>query len=103
MRSDLSTDYEAVAASQTAQALGPTGNKGDVLEGLLVVPGTTSPGAVSIQDGSDAAITVFTGGASSAADLKPFFIPVGIRSKNTGGWKVTTGANVSVLASGRFT
>ena len=39
-----SRDYETVAASQTAQALGATGAKGDFLSGVLVVPATTSPG-----------------------------------------------------------
>jgi hypothetical protein len=76
--------------------------RGDYLAGLLVVPATTSPGAVSIKDGSGSAIPVFTGGATSVADLKPFPIPLGLVSLN-GAWKVTTGANVSVIAIGNFT
>jgi hypothetical protein len=98
----IDDQYETVAASQTTQALGATGAKGDRLAGLLVVPATTSPGAVSIKDGSDSAITVFTGGASSVGDLTPFFIPIGARSV-TGAWAVTTGANVSCIAIGTFT
>lgn len=96
------TDYETVAASQTDQVLGGAGATGDFLSGLLVVPATTSPGAVSIKDGSGSAITIFTGGASSVSNLVPFFVPVLARS--TGGpWKVTTGANVSLIATGNFT
>lgn len=99
------TEYETVAASATAQVLGASGAQGDYLRGLLIVPATTSPGAVSIADGNGSAITVFTGGASSVSNLVPFFIPLGIRTTNatTPGWKVTTGTNVSVIASGDFT
>jgi len=94
-------DYETVAASQTDQALGATGATGDYLSGVLVVPATTSPGAVSIKDGAGSAITVFTGGASSVSNLVPFFVPVGAKS-TAGAWKVTTGASVSAIATGDF-
>jgi hypothetical protein len=93
--------FETVAASQTDQMLGSTGAAGDLLVGLLVIPETTSPGAVSIEDGSTN-ISVFTGGASSVTTLIPFYIPLGILSP-TAGWEVTTGANVSVIAIGQFT
>lgn len=96
-----SSSYEPVAASQTDQALGATGAIGDLLHRLIIVPATLTPGAVSIKDGAGGAITVFTGGA--VVDLAPFQIPLaGIRAGGAG-WKVTTGANVSVLAIGRFT
>lgn len=95
-------NYETVAASQTDQAMGATGATGDVLDGLLIVPATTSPGAVSIKDGSGSAITIFTGGASSVSNLVPFFVPVGAVS-GSGAWKVTTGANVSAIGVGSFT
>ena len=63
---DISSgEWETVAAGQTAQDLGATGAIGDYLAGLLVVPATTSPGAVSIKDGAGGDISVFTGGASS--------------------------------------
>lgn len=94
--------YETVAASQTAQVLGPTGAIGDYLAGVLIVPATTSPGAVAIKDGAGSAVTIFTGGASSVSNLVPFFVPVGARSA-AGAWQVTTGANVSAVATGLFT
>lgn len=97
-----SLEYETVAASQTDQVLGATGAAGDTLAGLLVVPATTGPGAITIKDGAGGAITVFTGGASSVSNLVPFMIPIGAKS-TAGAWKVTTGANVSVLAIGDFT
>jgi len=95
-------EYETVAASQTDQVLGATGGTGDDLDFLLVVPATTSPGAVSIKDGSGSSITVFTGGSSSVSNLVPFPIPINLRSL-AGAWKVTTGANVSVIGVGDFT
>lgn len=94
-------EYETVAASQTAQVLGATGAIGDFLAGLLVTPASTSPGNVIILDNATS-ITVFAGGASSVSNLVPFFIPLGIKSVS-GAWKVTTGANVSVIGVGNFT
>lgn len=94
--------YETVAAGQSDQALGATGATGDYLNFVLIVPATTSPGAVSIKDGGGSAITIFTGGASSVTNLIPFAVP--IMAKSTGGaWKVTTGANVSAIGVGSFT
>lgn len=96
--------YKTVAASQSATVLeinSGKGQAGDYFESLLIIPATTSPGAVSITDGSGSAITVFTGGATSVADLKPFAIRVGAMS-TSGAWKVTTGTNVSVIANGEW-
>lgn len=98
----LDDDYETVAASQTDQAMGAAGATGDLLVGVLVIPATTSPGAVSIKDGGGSAITVFTGGATSVSNLVPFLVPLGIRS-TAGAWKITTGANVSAIGVGNFT
>jgi len=94
-------EYETVAASATDQALGATGGTDDYLAGLLIVPATTSPGAVSIKDGSGSAITVFAGGTNSVSNLVPFFVPLGLKS-TAGAWKVTTGSDVSAIACGDF-
>jgi len=94
-------EYEAVAASATAQALGATGGTGDYIAGVLVVPATTSPGAVTLLDNATS-ITIFTGGASSVSNLVPFYIPLGANSVS-GAWKLTTGTNVSCIAFGDFT
>ena len=96
------TDYETVAASQTDQVLGGAGKIGNVLERLIIVPASASPGVVSIKDGAGNAITVFAGGASSLTELRPSVVELGARSTG-GAWKVTTGANVSVIAIGSFT
>lgn len=98
-------NYEAVAASQSAQIMGATGAVGDFLAGVLIVPATLSPGAVSITDGNGSAITIFAGGASSILTLHPFFVPIGAKCVNatTPGWKITTGANESAIGIGFFT
>jgi hypothetical protein len=95
--------YERVAAAQPAQVLGPTGKVGDRLAGLLIIPASLSPGAVSIQDGDGTAIPIFAGGADSVQTLHSFSVPMFDAISTAGPWKVTTGANVSVLAFGAFT
>lgn len=95
--------YETVAASQTDQVLGSSGNKGDYLAGVLIVPATTAAGAVSVKDGSGSSITIFAGGGTTAlTTLIPFFVPLGAAS-SSGAWSVTTGTNVSAVAVGYFT
>ena len=97
-----STQYQAVAASATNQALGPGGGAaGDYLSHITVVPASTSPGAVSIADDGGGAITVFAGGGGSLSNLAPFTVAFGAKSAS-GAWKVTTGASVSVVAFGQF-
>lgn len=97
---DRAGQYETVAAWQTAQVLGGAGAIGDQIDEILVIPATTSPGNILLLDG-ETSITVFTGGATSIADLKPFTIQLGLKSVN-GPWKMTTGANVACVASGSF-
>lgn len=96
------SEFETVAASQTDQMLGATGAAGDRLAGLLVIPATTSPGAVSIEYGATN-ISVFAGGAGSVTSLIPFFVPLMNIAAPSGGWEITTGADVSVIAFGNFT
>lgn len=95
------TNYETVAASQTAQVLGGAGAIGDVLERLIITPDTTAAGAVTILDGATS-IPVFVGGGTTALiSLSPITVTIGAASV-TGPWKVTTGANVTVVAVGKF-
>lgn len=97
-------EYKTVAASQTAQVLGVSGAIGDVLHGVLIVPGTTAAGAVSIKDGGNSAITIFPGGGSVAlGDLKPFYVSLGGILSAAGAWQITTGTNVTCVAVGKFT
>lgn len=90
--------YETVAASQTAQVLGLVGNKGDLLERLIIIPATTSPGLVTIRDGSTS-IPIMVAGTTTIA---PIVVELNMYSVS-GAWSVTTGTNVSVIAVGKFT
>lgn len=99
-------EYETVAAAQTDQIMGATGAVGDYLAGVLIVPGTTAAGAVSIKDGNGSSISIFPGGGTTALSaLIPFFVPLGIKCLNatTPGWKITTGTNVTAIGVGNFT
>ena len=90
--------YETVAASQTAQVLGLVGNKGDLLERLIIIPATTSPGLATILDGSTS-IPIMVAGTTTIA---PIVVELNMYSVS-GAWSVTTGTNVSVIAVGKFT
>ena len=92
--------YQTVTASQSATVLGHTGAAGDTIYSLLVIPATLVPGSVVLTDGTLTPFVAFAGG--TVASVTPFTIPVNVTSSN-GAWKITTGANVSVLASGNFT
>lgn len=97
--SQFRTDYELVAASQTTQTLGPVGGAGDILDKVIIVPETTGAGTVAIKDGSGTAINIFVAG--TLADLSPIVVNIGARS-SSGAWQITTGANVHVIAVGKF-
>jgi hypothetical protein len=97
----LAGHYEPVAASQTDQMMGATGAAGDYLAAVIIIPTTTSPGAVSIEDGSTNTV-IFDGGASSVSNLAPIRLDLGIYSVS-GGWEITTGSNVRAIGIGSFT
>ena len=99
---DPFAQYEPVAASQTNQVMGATGAVGDYLAGVIIIPSSTSPGAVTIKDGANAAITVFAGGAASINNLRTIVVPLGMYSTN-GAWQITTGANETAIGVGKFT
>lgn len=96
------SQYETVAASQTAQVLGATGATGDYIERVVIVPATAAAGAVTLLDNATS-IVLYVGGATTAlTEVKPISIKLGMTSAS-GAWKITTGANVSVIAVGSFT
>ncbi len=95
--------YQHVAASQTAAVLQTsTGAIGDYLSHCVIYPSTTAAGSVTVFDNANAASTnviEFTTGTLS--NLAPIAIPVGAVS-TAGAWKVTTGANETVVCYGKF-
>jgi len=95
--------YQHVAASQTAAVLQTsTGAAGDYLSHCVIYPSTTAAGSVTVFDNANAAATnviEFTTGTLS--NLAPIAIPIGAVS-TAGAWKVTTGANETVVCYGKF-
>lgn len=100
---DWSADSYVFCAASTTQLLGATGAIGDILDGVLIVPGTAAAGIVQIKDATGGtARTVFAGGGTTALpSLVPFFVPIGAASI-AGGWYVITNANVTAIAVGKF-
>lgn len=102
---EAANDYQAIAASQTKVLQGQKGTQngavGDYVRIVTIIPATTSPGAVTLQDGAASAITLFTGGATSVQGLAPFQVFLDVRSAGKG-WTLVTGAAVSVVVSGDF-
>jgi hypothetical protein len=92
--------YATVAASQTNQILGTIGAIGDYLGSLTVVVATPATAQVQIKDGANAAITVFPN--SPGGGISTYTVPINAKSIS-GAWQVTTGAGVSVIATGNFT
>jgi hypothetical protein len=97
-------DYKAIAAGSTDSVLGAVGAVGDYLSHIIITPLTDACGAVSIKDGpGGATITLFVGGGTVALPiLAPIAVPIGATAL-AAGWRITTGANVSALAVGKFT
>lgn len=89
-------EYEVVAASQTQQVIGATGAVGDYLSHIIIDPTTSSPGTVTVIDGSTTVLTI-----SPPASSQPFTVPIMATSKE-GSWKITTGAGVTCMAVGNF-
>ena len=92
------TQYVTVAASQTTAPVGVTNC---YLESVTIIPATTASGAVTIYDGSTAIVSVPA--AAALGQNAPYCLQLGIRATSPStGFKITTGASVSVIAVGRF-
>lgn len=91
---------QLVAVSETDKVLGATGAAGDYLDHLLCMVATAATGTVSIKDGSGSAIPVAL--ANPGGGVGTYDIPIGKKSES-GAWRITTGAGVTVLAFGQFT
>ena len=91
--------YETVAAAQTDKAVG-SAKVGTVIARLLVSVATAVTSTVSIKDGDGSAIPLVA--ANTAVGI--YSVEVGMAAKNatTPGWKVTTGAGVSVIVIGKL-
>lgn len=100
-RFDFNTTYTTVAASQTDQNIATAvSSTGQILERLVVTVTTAATSQVQIKDGNGSAITIVPN--NTAVGVYSIDIGAVSRVATTPGWKVTTGAGVSVVAIGRF-
>lgn len=95
---DYGYQYETVAASQTAQVLGGAGAAGDYLHRLIVTVNTAATSTVTIIDGATSIPIVPANVGSGVGVLS---IELNMASISSG-WKVTTGAGVTVVGVGKF-
>jgi hypothetical protein len=95
---ESSYKYETVAVSQTDQALGATGAKGDFLKRLVICVATSATSSVSIKDGGGTAIKITE--ANSAIGV--YTVDIDAYSA-VGAWSVSTNAGATVMAIGNFT
>lgn len=94
--------YKTVAISQTDAVLGNIGAAGDYLERLIIVVNTAATAQVSIKDGSSGTpIIVFPN--SPGGGVGTYVVHLGLRATGAGGWRVTTLAGATVIATGNFT
>jgi hypothetical protein len=95
------SNYQVVPASSTNVVL-KTANGGtaDYIENLICVVSTAATSQVQIKDGTGSAITVLPNAV--AGGIGTYVIRLAAKS-NSGSWQVTTGAGVSVIATGAFT
>lgn len=94
------SNYQVVAPSSSNVVL-KTANGGtaDYIENLVCVVTTATTSQVQIKDGAGSAITVFPN--SPGGGIGTYVIRLAMKS-NSGSWQVTTGAGVSVIATGAF-
>jgi hypothetical protein len=97
------SEYETVAASASDQVLGATGAQGDYLDTLVCVVTTAATSQVQIKDGNGTLFPVLPNNVG--AGIGTYHVAIGAKCVNgtTPGWKITTGAGVTVFATGNFT
>jgi hypothetical protein len=96
------SDYVQVAASQTTAQVSRSGDATagrDYLSHVIVVRPSSTPGAVTVFDGSTALLTIPAGAGDGTL---PYTLPIGVTCRSTKGFVITTGASVAVVAVGRF-
>ena len=95
-----SKDSAFIAASQSDQQINTA--KAGILKRLIIVPSAVAAGAVSYKDGSAGSARSVYAGGTIGADLTPIVIELDVRGAGVDGFHITTGANISVIATGKF-
>ena len=95
--------YEHVPVSSSALVLGGTGAVGDYIHRLICTVSTAATGNVLVVDGTGVGVLTHTVlPALPGGGIGVYNIELNAVSQN-GAWKITTGANVTVVCFGKFT
>lgn len=90
------SQFETVAASQSDQVFGGgAGKAGDFLHSLIITVATAATGTVDIDDGGGSDIPIL----AANTPIGVYVVTLNLRSK-VGGWRITTGAGATVIATG---
>lgn len=90
------SQYETVAAGASDQVFGGgAGKAGDFLHSLIISVATAATGTVEIDDGGGSNIPI----TAANTPIGVYVVVLNLRSK-TGGWRITTGAGATVIATG---
>lgn len=76
-----------------------TGETGDEIDWLYLLPTTTTPGAANLLDGGQVVYPWPAG--VTLSDLRPIFVPLNLRSR-FGPWSIQLPANMAARAGGAF-
>jgi hypothetical protein len=87
-------NYKTVAASQTTA---PICGKGGYIESITIICPSSTPGGVTLLDGSTNIMVIPTG---AGGGTNAYTVRIGAYSESATGFFVTTGASVSVIVSG---
>lgn len=91
--------YETVAAGQADQVFGPgAGTAGALLHTLIITVAISASGTVAIDDGGGTDIPI----TAANTPIGVYVVVLNLRSR-AGGWRITTGAGASVIATGDAT
>jgi hypothetical protein len=96
------TAYKPIGTSQTSSLLGSVGAIGDYIEGILCIVTAPATSQVALSDGN---VTFVVFPNNVGAGVGSYYVSMGWRAAiaTTPGWRVTTGAGVTAVASGIFT
>lgn len=83
--------YELVAAGQTDQILGATGQSGDFLARIIV---DVSTGIITVKDGAGTVLVIPAGVAGSSIEIGAIAVT---------NWNITTAAGTTCMCVGDFT
>lgn len=97
----LPSHHKEVAAGQALTGLGAAGKAGDHIFTVQCLVTASATSQVQLQDGGGAAFDILPANVAVGQVPGTFNLFLSLRSQK-GGWKISTGAGVSVIVTGDF-